>query len=161
MKDVIYEPGSPELLITKVVHAPRDLVFEVWTDPAHIANWWGPNGFTTTIHAMDVRPNGLWSFIMHGPDGTDYPNRIVYEEVVRPERLVYTHTSDDEDDPGQFRVTVTFEEHGADTKITLRTTFKSAEARDKIVEEVHAIEGGQQTLARLDVYVTEIRSTIQ
>jgi len=85
---------------------------------------------------------------MHGPDGVDYDNRIVYEEVVRPERLVYTHGSSD-DDPDQFQTTVTFVEQNGKTELTMRAVFASAAARDKVVEEYHAIEGGNQTLDRL------------
>jgi uncharacterized protein YndB with AHSA1/START domain len=84
-------PADREMVITRVINAPRALVFKAWTKPAHIGNWWGPRGFTTTTHSMDVRPGGEWRFVMHGPDGTDYQNRIVDLEVVEPERLVYDH----------------------------------------------------------------------
>src|SRR2546430_11151240 len=77
-----------EILLTRVFDAPRELVFKVWTDPEHVGRWWGPRGFTNTIHEMDVRPGGVWRFTMHGPDGVDYLNRIVFIEVARPERLV-------------------------------------------------------------------------
>lgn len=76
-----------ELVFTRIFDVPRDLVFTAWTDPKHVAQWWGPIGFTTTIHEMDVRPNGVWRLTMRGPDGVDYRNRIVFLEVVRPERL--------------------------------------------------------------------------
>ena len=69
----IEHTADREIVATRVFDAPRDLVFRMWTDPAHIVHWWGPNGFTTTIHEMDVRPGGMWRFIMHGPDGVDYP----------------------------------------------------------------------------------------
>lgn len=101
-----------EIVLTRVLDAPRELVFDAWTDRKHIAQWWGPRGFTTTIHEMDVRPGGVWRFMMHGPDGVDYPNRIVFREVVKPERLVYDHGSDDPADPAQFHVTVTFAKQG-------------------------------------------------
>ncbi|WP_372660853.1 SRPBCC domain-containing protein [Cohnella sp.] len=94
----------------------RELVFEAWTNPKHVAQWWGPNGFTNTIHEMDVKPVGVWRFIMHGPDGVDYPNKIVYEEVVKPERLVYAHGSDEENDPERFQVTITFDDQGNKTE---------------------------------------------
>jgi uncharacterized protein YndB with AHSA1/START domain len=77
----------------------------MWTDPNHVAQWWGPKGFTNTIHEMDVRPGGVWRFVMHGPDGVDYQNKIVFIEVVKPERLVYDHVSGP-----KFHVTVTFTE---------------------------------------------------
>src|SRR6266852_4602923 len=80
--------GDREIVITRLLDAPRELAFQAWTEPQHVAHWWGPNGFTNTIHEMDVRPGGVWRFIMHGPDGTDYKNEIVYVEVVKPERLV-------------------------------------------------------------------------
>ena len=80
-----------EIATSRVFDAPRDLVWEAWTDPKHLARWYGPNGFTVTTHEMDVRPGGVWRLTMHGPDGTDYPNLTRYVEVVRPERLVYEH----------------------------------------------------------------------
>ena len=134
---------------TRVYDAPRELVFDVWTNEHHVNNWWGPRGFTTTTHVMDVRPGGEWRFIMHGPDGTDYDNEIVYLEVVRPERLVYTHGPQP-----IFDVTVTFtEEAGGKTRVTLRSTFASAEIRNQIEEAVGATEGMHQHLDRLGEYV--------
>jgi len=73
-----------EIVTTRVVDAPRELVFRAWTEPEHVGQWWGPNGFTSTIQEMDVRPGGVWRLVMHGPDGTDYPNESIYLEVVRP-----------------------------------------------------------------------------
>jgi uncharacterized protein YndB with AHSA1/START domain len=131
-------------------------VFEVWTNPNHTAQWWGPNGFTNTIHEMDVRPGGVWRFIMHGPDGVDYPNKIVYKEVVKPERLVYSHGGDTENDPGQFQVTVTFDNQGNKSELTMRSLFVSKEERDKVVREYGAIEGGNQTLTRLEEYLAKM-----
>jgi uncharacterized protein YndB with AHSA1/START domain len=87
------DTASREIATTRVFDAPRDLVFDAWTSPEHVAQWWGPNGFTTTTHSMDVRPGGEWIFVMHRPDGSDYKNHIVYREVVRPERILYDHVS--------------------------------------------------------------------
>lgn len=70
-----------EICITRLVNAPRDLVWEVWTNPEHIRHWWGPNGFYSTIFEMDVRPGGNWEFILHGPDGRDYKNKSIYTTV--------------------------------------------------------------------------------
>src|SRR5882672_9862320 len=140
-----------ELVFHRVFDAPRDLVFEAWTDPSHIVQWWGPTGFTTTTYTMDVKPGGVWRFVMHGPNGVDYQNRIVYLEIVKPERLVYDHG--DEADAGHFRVTVTFAEQGDKTKLTMRSVFKSAAERDEVVTKYHAIEGGNQTLGRLADYL--------
>ena len=85
----------------------------VWTDPKHLAQWWGPNGFTTTTSAFDMRPGGVWRFVMHGPDGRDYENRITFDEIVKPERIRYHHGGGDDVEPVQFRTTVTFEDLGA------------------------------------------------
>ena len=142
-----------ELVFTRVLDAPRDLVFRAWTDPRHIVHWWGPNGFTNTIHEMDVRPGGVWRFVMHGPDGVDYGNRITYIEVVPPERLVYAHGSDVENDPAQFNVAVTFADQGGRTRLTMRVVFASAAVRDQMVRESGVEDGANQTLARLEAYL--------
>ncbi|MDB5055525.1 MAG: ATPase [Bacilli bacterium] len=152
----LVEIEEREIVFTRILNAPRALVFEVWTDPKHVAKWWGPNGFTNTIHEMDVRPSGVWRFIMHGPDGIDYPNKIVYKEVLKPERLVYSHGGDDENDPGQFQVTVTFDDQGNKTELTMRMLFVSKEERDKVVKEYGAVEGGNQTLNRLEEHLAKM-----
>jgi len=154
--ELVAAPGRQEIVMTCVFDAPRELVFRAWTDPKDIDRWWGPDGFTTTTNEMDVRPGGVWRFVMHGPDGVDYPNRIVYEEIVRPERLVYTHDSDQDDDPARFQVTVTFAEAVGKTHLTVRMTFASAAERDRVVREFRAIEGGQQTLERLAQYLAKV-----
>ena len=141
-----------EIVITRVFAARRELVFDAWTDPAHIGEWWGPDGFTTTTLEMDVRPGGMWRYIMHGPDGVDYPNRMIYREVVRPERIVYDHGDDVECDPAQFHVTVTFAEEGGGTRLTSRMLFTSVE-QCRTVKEFGAVEGGNQTLGRLAEYL--------
>lgn len=137
-----------EIVVTRQFDAPRELVWKAWTSSEHINAWWGPRGFTTTTHAMDVRPGGIWRFVMHGPDGTDWDNKIEYIEVVKPQRLVYNHGGGD-DDPTQFHVTVTFDEQGDRTGVTMRSLFASAEVKKQMVEEVGAIEGANQTLDRL------------
>ncbi len=136
--------GEREIVATRVFDAPREIVFELWTDPKHIARWWGPNGFTTSVHEMDVRPDGVWRFVMHGPDGRDYQNKIVYVEIVKPDRIVYDHASGP-----QFHVSVTFAEQGDKTRLTVRMLFASAAEREKVIKEFGAIEGLNQTLGRL------------
>ena len=119
-------------------------------DPKHIAHWWGPNGSTNTIHEMDVRPGGVWRFVMHGPDGRDYQNKIVLVEIVKPERLVYDHVSGP-----KFHVRVTFAEQGGKTAVTVRMLFATVAQRDKTVEELGAVEGLDRTLGRLAVYLAK------
>jgi uncharacterized protein YndB with AHSA1/START domain len=140
-------------VVTRVFDAPRELVFDAWTDPEHIGDWWGPNGFTTTVHEMDVRPGGLWRYIMHGPDGTDYANWVRYTEVARPERLVYDHGEHVGEDPW-FHVTATFADDGGKTRLTMRMVFPTAEAREQSMR-YGAVEGGNQTLSRLAEYLAK------
>jgi uncharacterized protein YndB with AHSA1/START domain len=140
-----------EIVTTRLIDAPRALVFQAWTDPKHIAQWFGPDGFVTTTHAMDVRPGGVWRFTMRGPDGKDWPNVVTYEQVIAPERLVYLHGDDKE--PDMFHNTVTFDDQDGKTALTMRAVFKTAAAREFVVRERGAIEGGQQTIARLEQYV--------
>ena len=146
-----------EIVTTRIFDAPRDIVFAAWIDPQHIGQWWGPNGFTITTERMDVRPGGEWVFVMHGPNGVDYPNRIVYLDITRPARLEYKHDSGDENEPGQFVMTVTFTEQDGKTHLTMRALLKSAAERDRVVREHNAIEGGQQTLGRLADYLAASR----
>jgi uncharacterized protein YndB with AHSA1/START domain len=142
------------LVFTREFDAPRELVWDAWTQPQHVAQWWGPNGFTNTVLEMGVRPGGVWRLTMHGPDGIDYPNKIVYREVVRPERLVYDHTDDVEDPKTHFHVTVTFEEHERGTRLTMRMEFATPEELQAVVDEYGALEGATQTLERLREHLT-------
>lgn len=142
------------IVTTRVFDAPRELVFEAWTNPKHLVQWWGPNGFTTTVRAIDVRPGGVWRFVMYGPDGVDYENRIVYDEIVKPERLVYSHSGGEDLEPVRFQVTVIFEDHDGKTKLTMTALFPSAVERDRVAEKYGAIEGAKQTLERLAEHLT-------
>jgi len=150
---VATDEDARTLVTTRVFDAPRELVFAAWSDPKHLAQWWGPNGFTTTTHTFDMRPGGVWRFVMHGPDGRDYQNRITFDEIVKPERLVYHHGGADDVEPVQFHVTVTFEDVGGKTKLTMRAVFPSAAERDRVVKDYGAAEGAKQTLARLAEYL--------
>jgi uncharacterized protein YndB with AHSA1/START domain len=141
-----------EIVLSREFDAPRELVWRAYTDPAHIGNWWGPDGFTNTIYEMEVRPGGMWRFMMHGPDGTDWPNRITYREVTAPERLEYLHGEDVDDDPGAFDVTITFEDLGGRTRVTQRMLFATAAQREGVVS-FGAIELGNQTLRKLSEYL--------
>jgi uncharacterized protein YndB with AHSA1/START domain len=145
-----------ELVFKRVFDAPRELVFAVWTDPEHLAQWWGPNGFTTTISEMDVRPGGVWRLVMHGPDGKDYKNRIIFLEVMKPERLVYRHQPEHGTEPVTFETTVTFAERGGKTEMTFRMLFPTAEMLDHVVKTYGAIEGAKQTLGRLGEHVEKM-----
>ena len=150
------EPESDrEIVLTRVFDAPPDLVFEAWTNPKHVVHWWGPNGFTNTIHEMNVKPGGVWRITMHGPDGTNYPNRMDFEEVDRPKRLVYLHGDDGAGEHKPFHVTTTFDKQDGGTLVTLRLLLESADEKRRVVD-FGAIEGGKQTLARLGEYLKSL-----
>jgi hypothetical protein len=109
-----------ELLVTRTLIAPRDLVWEAWTNPEHIKKWWGPFGFTNTIKKMEVKSGGVWEFIMHGPDGVDFKNKSIYKEIIKPERIVFEHQSP------KFLSTIIFLEEGNKTIINWHMLFESA-----------------------------------
>jgi uncharacterized protein YndB with AHSA1/START domain len=116
-----------EIVSTRVFNFPRELVFEAWSDPVHLARWWGPKGFTNTFHEFDMKPGGVWRFIMHGPNGADYQSECRFIEIVSPERIVLEHVS-----PPRFRVTATFEDFFGMTLLTFRQRFETREVCDKI-----------------------------
>jgi uncharacterized protein YndB with AHSA1/START domain len=144
-----------EIVISRGIDAPRELVFEAFTEVRHLSRWWGPEGFTTTTRAFEFRVGGVWDFAMRGPDGTDYPEWITWTEIAPPERIALRH-GEFRDDPNAFGSVLTFTPDGAATRIEMRTVFPTRELRDQAVERYHAIEGGQQTLGHLAHYVTEI-----
>lgn len=146
------EERDREIVVTRKIEAPRGLVFEAFTEVRHLSKWFGPTGFTTTTHAFEFRPGGVWDYTMHGPDGTDFPNHIEYVEISPPERIVMRHGSM-KDDPDAFVSTVTFDERADTCVVTLRSVFSTREQRDHVVVQYHAIEGGEQTLARLATHV--------
>src|SRR3954447_12023124 len=156
-------PGAParsatadrEIVISRVISAPRVLVFEAFTEVRHLSRWWGPEGFTTTTPAFEFRVGGEWDFVMHGPDGTDYQEWITWTEIVPPEAIAMLH-GEFRGDPNAFESVLTFTSEGAATGIEMRTVFPTQELRDEAVEKYHAIEGGRQTLANLAAYVAEI-----
>jgi uncharacterized protein YndB with AHSA1/START domain len=143
-----------EIVVTRVIDAPRELVFEAFTEVRHLSEWWGPDGFSTTTQAFEFRVGGEWVFVMHGPDGTDYPEWIAWTEIVVPERIALLH-GESRGDPNAFESVLTFSSEGQATRLEMRTVFPTKQMRDEVVEKYHAIEGGQQTLKNLDAYVTE------
>ncbi len=145
-----------EIVVSRVFDARRELVFDAWTDVKHISNWWGPRGFTTTTHASDPRPGGLWRFTMHGPDGVDSPNLITWVELQRPDRLAYRHTGEGETADTQFDTTVTFVDRNGKTEVTLRLLFASAAERNHVADKYGAVEGGRETLQRLAEHLERI-----
>ncbi len=148
-------PSDRELVVTRLINAPRALVFRAFTDPAQVVHWWGPFGFRNTSHEMRVQPGGVWRLTMHGPDGTDYPNESRYTAVVEGERLAFRHGTGAEDGPW-FDTTITFTDEGGQTRVTLRQVY--ATAAEATVAKTFALEGGNQTLTRLEGYLAVSRA---
>jgi uncharacterized protein YndB with AHSA1/START domain len=147
--------GAREIVISRVISAPRELVFEAFTEVRHLSRWWGPEGFATTTRAFEFRGGGEWDFVMHGPDGADYQEWISWTEIAPPERIALLH-GEFRGDPNAFESVLTFVSEGAATRLEMRTVFPTKELRDEAVEKYHAIEGGQQTLSKLAAYVAVI-----
>jgi len=154
MTDAEHDDGTRSITVTHTIDAAREYVFEAWTEVRHLAEWFGPDGFTTTTTAFDFRPGGVWSFVMHAPDGTNYPNWVEWLEIERPERIVWRH-GEHANDPNAFLSRVTFDAHARTTVLTLHTIFNTTAQRDEKVERYGAIEGARQTLARLGAHVTK------
>ena len=157
------EVKEKQIVFTRVFDAPPELVWQAWTDPKMITQWWGPAGFTTTTKVMDVRPGGTWVHTMHGPDGTDYPNKKVYIKVEKPRLLEYTHGGGQEDgkDAVGFHVLVTFEPVGDKTTITMTMTMPSAEHLQHVIETYGAVEGGKQTLNSLAGFLAKSKPIVR
>lgn len=138
-----------QIALTRTFNVPLELMWEAWQDPEHIANWWGPDGFTTTIHKMDFHEGGEWLLTMHGPDGTNYPNRSIFREIIPMQRISYEHFNPD------FITVVNFESDGMQTTLEWTMTFKTAELLKAVLKAHNAAEGLKQNGERLQKYLTE------
>lgn len=153
------EVTDREIIMTRLLNAPVELVWKVWTQPEHLIKWWGPTGFTTTSNNMKLAAGGEWNFIMHGPDGRNYPNRIVFTEVIKPELLRYKHAGDEDTEPVNFDIRITFTAEGRKTRLKMVMTFASHAELTRVEKEYSAIEGGKQHVANLEDYLTCIKPT--
>lgn len=140
-----------ELRITRTFKAPIELMWEVWTNPDHLIHWWGPDGFTSTVTKMDFREGGEWILTLHGPDGTNYPNRSIFREIVPLKKIVFEHFNP------HFITTVIFEPKGRDTRIDWSLLFDSAEMLETIVKAHKADKGQEENVERLEKYLASLR----
>jgi uncharacterized protein YndB with AHSA1/START domain len=151
MENAKSNTAERELTISRTINAPVALVWEVWTQPEHIVNWWGPNGFTNTITLMDVRPGGEWNLVMHGPDGTDYKNKSIFKEVVLHKKIVFDHFFPN------FTTTVEFEALGDKTHLTWHMLFESKEQFIAVVKAHKADESLKQNIEKMEVYLQGLK----
>ena len=151
------------IVITRTFHAPRKLVWDAWTDPRHIAAWWGPEGFQTRVEGVDLRPGGRWSYVMIGPDGAEYPVCGVFREIVPLERIVTTDEFGEDfvapegvDLPQGIVMTCLFEDAGpGETRIELRIAHPSAADRRKH-EDMGVVLGWNSSLDCLERHLAAL-----
>lgn len=141
---VCYEPLAPEREIVSIRTFPisRDRLFRAFGDPTRLARWWGPKGFTNTLHEFDLRPGGHWRFVMRAPNGTAFTNHSTFVDVVPPSRIAFQHLSDP-----CFRMTMTFDESRGGTTLTWRMRFETTELRDTYKSV--CVPGNEQNFDRL------------
>ena len=154
--NVVAEPGTHQIVMTRDFDAPRELVYKVFTDPALVPQWWGPDSTTTLVDQMDVRFGGVWRYVQRDPEGNEFAFRGVYHDVAAPERIAYTI----EFEPAAGHVgleTITFEEHDGKTRMIDSGIFQSVEDRDNFVQS--GMEGGaNETWDRFDIILKSLQS---
>lgn len=138
-----------EILSSRLLDVPRERVFDAFSDPQHLARWWGPKGFSNSFHEFDLRPGGAWRFVMHGPDGANYPNHSVFVEVSRPERIVLRHVSGP-----QFELTISLSEEADRTRLGWRMRFESAAECERVKK--FAVEANEQNFDRLEAQLARM-----
>lgn len=145
------EPDSEcEIITTRVFRANKERIFKAFSDPNHLALWWGPKGFTNTFHEFNMSPNGIWRFTMHGPDGKDYENKSVFVQIDKPEQIVLRHLEPNH----EFLLTITFTGQEDKTKLTWHMLFESAAECKKVSSFVS--EANEQNLDRLEEQLSKI-----
>jgi len=146
-----------EIALTRTFDAPPEVVFKAWTSHEHLRHWFGPMGFDITTHEFNFKPGGVWRFIMHGPDGIDYPNKIEYQTITPNREITFLHSDDGANQQEPFETIVTFNRKGNKTELTLRNRLASEEEKNRLVKEFGVIEGGRQTLVRLGEYLKSLQ----
>lgn len=147
------DDGVPKLVFAREVAAPVAIVYRAWTEPEQLAHWWGPHGFSLTTISMAVEAGGVWEYVLHGPDGLDYPNRAVFEEVDPPRRLVLFNTGGHvRDQHLTCRMVVDFVQRGAGTLVKLQMVFQDAEQLDR-AKARGAEQGGVEAFERLAAWL--------
>lgn len=140
-----------EIVNVRILSAPPEVLFNAWADPNLLSQWWGPKGFRNTFHEFDFKPGGTWKFTMHSPEGKDFVNTIIFEEIVRSERIVFKHLLP----VHVFWLTATFENVNGSTKLTFRQLFETAEECNRIKKFV--LEANEQNLDRLESVIKNFK----
>jgi uncharacterized protein YndB with AHSA1/START domain len=143
-----------EIVNTRVFNCRRELVWKAWTNREYLARWWGPKGFTSTFQEFEMTPGGAWRFIMHGPDGKDYQNEIMFIDILEPERIVFDHVSSP-----PFQVTATFAEQSSQTRIVFRMAFQCVDECARV--KAFAVEANEQNFDRLEAELARMASVME
>ena len=139
-----------EIVTTRLFNASLEELFSAFSDPSHLARWWGPAGFTNTFHEFNLRPGGHWRFVMHGPDGTDYPNDSVFDEVVPLERIVFRHL----DSEHEFQMTILFADEGGGSRMTWRMLHPTVEKLSRVKSFV--ADANEQNFDKLETELSRM-----
>jgi len=150
MENKVNIVSDREMKIESVLNVPLALVWRVFTDPVHIAKWWGPAGFTNTIDKMDVRPGGEWELTMHGPDGKNYRNKAVYLEIIPFNKISFDHFAPN------FKTTINFEVQSDQTRISWQMLFETADLFNIVLKTFKADEGLEQNITKLKDYLASL-----
>ncbi|HTN47485.1 MAG TPA: SRPBCC domain-containing protein [Flavipsychrobacter sp.] len=147
MEHTTRETASRTIHITKLLEAPIETVWAVWTSAAHLANWWGPTGFANTIHALHLVPGGEWSLTLHGPDGKNYANKSRFVEIIFQRKIVFQHFNPD------YEATISFESKETGTLLEWTMLFETPELLETVVKVFRADEGLRQNVEKLENYI--------
>ena len=142
------DPAGREQRTSVLLKAPIELVWKVWTEPEHIKNWWGPNGFTNSIEKMHAEPGGEWIFVMHGPDGKKYSNKTTFREIIEHRKIVHEHFNPN------FIAIIEFEKNGNETMMKWYKLYETKELFDLVEQNHKSSEGFKQTIAKLENYLS-------
>ena len=144
VQEIISTTPDCEIISSRTVKAPGELVFEAWTNPDHLKNWWGPAGFTNTFLEFDLRVGGKWKFIMHGPDKGNYNNECIFIKISKPDMIAWQRISQP-----IFQVVATFEEVATDkTRVIFKMLFNTAQECNKLKKFV--VDKNEENFDRLE-----------
>ncbi|PXY40235.1 ATPase [Flavobacterium cheongpyeongense] len=140
-----------EIISTRVINFPKELVYSAWADPDHLKNWWGPKGFTNTFTEFDFRPGGKWSFMMHGPEKGNYPNECEFTRIEKPSLIAWKRIS-----KPLFQVAVSFEAvSDNETKIVFKMIFDTPEECNKLKPFV--VDKNEENFDKLEIELSKMK----
>jgi len=147
-----------KVIYKKYFDVSIDLVFEAWSSPEHLSQWWGPNGFTITTKSISFSNGGIWDYVMHGPDGHDYKNKVQFIDIKKPHHIYLTMLGDGEGEKDvDFESRIFFEAAGEGTNLTMEQIFPNKEELERVNNKYGAIEGAKQHLGNLDKYLNKVK----